>query len=136
MPFTFLETPSSMTTSVQALKTTQDSDNEVEVIKELEHRGFQGLETLSLEELQALTERKRRQIQLEATENKARLENEIISIDQQIQELGEKKVALTEELNAVLKSMGLPTGGERQARRAPRKNQKATEPQVPPASEA
>jgi hypothetical protein len=119
-----------MTTSVQSPQPTQDIVTEVEVIKDLEQRGLQGLDTLSLEELQLLTERKRRQLQLEATEKKASLESEIISIDEQIQELGLKKVALTEELNAVMKSMGLPTGGgERPARRNPRKNQKAVEAQ-------
>jgi hypothetical protein len=95
MPITLLEITLSMTTSAQSSQPTEEAAGEVEVIKDLEHRGFHGLDTLSLEELQALTERKRKQLQLEATENKARLENEIISIDQQIQDLGARKVALT-----------------------------------------
>jgi len=123
-----------MTTSVESPQPTQDA--EVEVIKDLEQRGFQGLDNLSLEELQLLTERKRRQVQLEAIEKKAQLENEISSIDQQIQELGARKVTLTEELDAHLKSMGLPTsGGERPARRNQRKNPKAVETQLSPTSE-
>lgn len=125
-----------MTTSVQSPQPTQDNDTEVEVIKDLEQRGFHGLDTLSLEELQLLTERKRRQFQLETTEKKALLESEISSIDKQIQELGAKKVALTAELDAVMKSMGLSTsGGERSARRNQRKNKKAEETQLSPISE-
>ena len=125
-----------MTTSVQSLEPTQDPVTEVEVIKDLEQRGFRGLDSLSLEELQLLTERKRRQSLLEATEKKAQLESEISSIDTQIQELGAKKVALTEELHAVTKFLGLPSsGGERPARRNPRKNQKAAEAQLSSNSE-
>ena len=136
MPLIFLETQPSMTTSVQSPQPTQDIGTEVEVIKDLEQRGFHGLDTLSLEELQLLTERKRRQFQLEVTEKKALLESEISSIEQQIQELGTKKVALTEELDAVMKSMGLPTsGGERPARRNQRKNKKAVETPLSPISE-
>jgi len=133
MPITLLEITLSMTTSAQSSQPTEEAAGEVEVIKDLEHRGFHGLDTLSLEELQALTERKRKQLQLEATENKARLENEIISIDQQIQDLGARKVALTEELNAVMKSMGLQAnGGDPKARRNPKKNKKAVDTQSVP----
>jgi hypothetical protein len=125
-----------MTTSVQFPQPTQDAFSEVEVIKDLEQRGIHGIDTLSLEELQLLTERKRKQLQQEAIEKKERLESEIISIEQTIQELGAKKVALTEELDAVLKSMGLPTsGGERPARKSSRKNQKAVEAEPAPISE-
>jgi hypothetical protein len=125
-----------MTTSDQLFQPTQDDVTEVEVIKDLEQRGVHGLDTLSLEELQLLTERKRRQLQLEATEKKALLESEISSIDEQIQELGAKKVALAEELDAVTKSLGLPTSGrERPPRRTQRKPQKAVEAQLPPISE-
>jgi hypothetical protein len=136
MPFAFLEIPPSMTTSDQSFQPTQDDVTEVEVIKDLEQRGVHGLDTLSLEELQLLTERKRRQLHLEATEKKALLESEISSVDEKIQELGAKKVALTEELDAVMKVLGLPTsGGERPARRNQRKPQKAVEAQLPPISE-
>jgi hypothetical protein len=136
MPFTFLETQPSMITSVQSPQPTQDDVTEVEVIKDLEQRGIHGIDTLSLEELQLLTERKRKQLQLEAIEKKAQLESEIGSIEQQIQDLGARKVALTEELHAVMKSMGLPTnGGERTARRAPKKTQKAADAQPAPTSE-
>jgi hypothetical protein len=125
-----------MTTSDQSLEPTQDIATGVEVIKDLEQRGFHGLDTLSLEELQLLTEHKRRQLHLEATEKKALLESELSSIDEQIQELGARKVALTEELNAVTKSLGLATsGGERPARRNQRKPQKAVEKQLPPVPE-
>ena len=125
-----------MTTSDQSLQPTQDDDTEVEVIKDLEQRGVQGLDTLSLEELQLLTERKRRQLHLEATEKKALLESELTSIDEKIQELGARKVALTEELDAVMKSLGLPVkGGDRPARRNQRKPQKAVEAKLPPNSE-
>jgi predicted nucleic acid-binding Zn-ribbon protein len=119
-----------MTTFEQSLQPMQDTD--VEVIKDLEQRGIHGLDGLSLEELQLLTERKRRQLHLEATEKKALLESEISSIDEQIQELGAKKLALTEELDAVVKSLGLPTsGGERPARRNQRKPKKAVETELP-----
>ena len=59
----------------------QANVTEVEVIKSLEQRGLQGLDSLSLEELQLLTERKRKQIHLEATEKKAKLESEISSVE-------------------------------------------------------
>ena len=136
MPRTFLETLLSMITSDQSLRPAHDIVNDVEVIKDLEQRGVHGLDTLSLEELQLLTERKRRQLHLEATEKKALLESEISSIDTQIQELGAQKVALTEELDAVMKSLGLPTSGsERPARRNQRKLKKSVETQLPPAPE-
>jgi hypothetical protein len=135
MPLT-METPPSMTTSDQSLQPTQDIVTGVEVIKDLEQRGIHGLDTLSLEELELLTERKRRQLHLEATEKKALLESELSSIDEQIQELGARKVALTAQLNAVTKSLGLPaSGGERPARRSQRKLQKAVETQLPPVPE-
>lgn len=125
MPITLLEIPPSMTTA--------DNIGEGEVIKELEQRGFQGLDTLSLEELQILTERKRKQLHLEAIERKAQLEGEISGIEQQIQDLGAKKVALTEELDALLKSLGLPgNGSERPARKKQPKVKKVEE--APPAS--
>jgi phage shock protein A len=121
-----------MSTSDRSLQSTQDVANDVEVIRDLEQRGFHGLDTLSLDELQLLTERKRRQLHLEATEKKALLESEISTIDKQIQELGAKKVALTEELAAVTKSLGTPTGrSERPARRNHKKAQKAVGTQVP-----
>ena len=136
MPLTFLETLPSMTTSDQSSQTMQDNVAEVEVIKDLQQRGLHGLDTLSLEELQLLTERKRKQLHLEATERKALLESEISSIDEKILELSARKVALTEELDAVAKSLGLaPNGGERPARRNQRKPKKAVETQLPPASE-
>jgi len=126
-----------MTTSDQSLRPAQEIFNDVEVIKDLEQRGLHGLDTLSLEDLQLLTERKRRQLHLEATEKKALLESEIGSIDTQIEELGAKKVTLTQELDAVMKSLGLPTSGsERPARRNQRKVKKAVETQLPPAPEA
>jgi uncharacterized protein YydD (DUF2326 family) len=126
-----------MSTSDQSLQPTQDIVTGVEVIKDLEQRGIHGLDTLSLEELELLTERKRRQLHLEATEKKALLESELSSIDEQIRELGARKVALTAELNAVTKSLGLPaSGGERPARRNQRKLQKAVETQLPPVPES
>jgi SMC interacting uncharacterized protein involved in chromosome segregation len=126
-----------MTTSAQSPQPTQDIvTEEVEVIKDLEQRGFRDLDALSLEELQLLTERKRRQLHQEATERKAELETEISSIDKHIQELGARKVALTEELDAVMKSLGLSTGGgERPARRKERKSQKAVETEPSPIPE-
>ena len=137
MPRTLLKIPPSMTTSDQSLRPAQEIFNDVEVIKDLEQRGLHGLDTLSLEDLQLLTERKRRQLHLEATEKKALLESEIGSIDTQIEELGAKKVTLTQELDAVMKSLGLPTSGsERPARRNQRKVKKAVETQLPPAPEA
>src|SRR5438477_1887575 len=130
MPRTFLETRRSMTTSDQSSRPAQDIANDVEVIKDLEQRGVHGLDTLSLEELQLLTERKRKQLHFEATEKKALLESEISSIDEKIQELSARKVALAEELDAVRKSLGLAAGGgERPARRNQRKLKKSAETQ-------
>lgn len=110
--------------------------DDVEVVKDLEQRGLKGLDTLSLEELELLTERKRKQLHLEATEKKAHLESEITRIGQQIQELQAKKVELETELRAVAKSLGLAgNGGERTARRNPRTPRKSseTEPSTPEA---
>jgi hypothetical protein len=124
-----------MTTPDPLTQLTQDTA-EIEVIKKLETRGIHGLDALSLEELQLLTERKRKQLQQEAIEKKASLEGEISSIDTQIQELGAKKIALAAELDAVLKSMGLPAaGGERAARRSARKPAKTTDAEAAPSSE-
>jgi hypothetical protein len=123
-----------MTTSDQLLETMQDPVAEVEVIKDLEQRGVRGLDTLSLEELQLLTERKRKQMHMEATERKGLLESEISSIDATIQQLSAKKVTLTEELNEVLKSLGLATGGSA-AKRSPRKPKKSADTELPPAAE-
>jgi outer membrane murein-binding lipoprotein Lpp len=122
-----------MTTSDQFSQVMQNDVTEVEVIKDLEQRGVHGLETLSLEELQLLTERKRKQLHVEATERKGLLQSEIDSIGTQIQELSAKKMRLTEELNAVMKTLGLSAnGGERAARRNPRKPKKEVEtPQAP-----
>jgi uncharacterized protein YhaN len=137
MPLTFLEIPPFMSTSDHSSRAMQDDVAAVEVIKDLEQRGLQGLDTLSLEELQLLTERKRKQLHLEATEKKAQLESEINSIDTQIRELSARQVTLTEELHAVMKSLGLPaSGGERPARRNTRKPKKEADTQLPPASEA
>ncbi len=125
-----------MTTSDEFFQPTQTDANEAQVIQDLEQRGVRGLDSLSLEELQLLTERKRRQLHLEATEKKASLETEISSIDQQIQQLSAKKAALTEELAAVMKSLGLPTAGsERPARRTPRKTPKTADADLPPTPE-
>jgi uncharacterized protein YydD (DUF2326 family) len=125
-----------MTTSDHSSQTMQDNTAEVEVIKDFEQRGLHGLDTLSLEELQLLTERKRKQLHFEATEKKALLESEISSVDEKIQELSARKVALAEELEAVRKSLGLAaSGGERPARRNQRKPKKSAEAQVPPGSE-
>jgi hypothetical protein len=110
--------------------------DDVEVVKDLEQRGFKGLDSLSLEELELLTERKRKQLHMEATEKKAHLESEITRIGQQIQELQAKKVELETELRAVAKSLGLASnGGERTARRNPRTPKKSaeTEPSTPEA---
>ena len=126
-----------MTSSFQSPQPTQDIATDVEVVKNLEQRGIQGIDTLSLEELQLLTERKRKQLHQEALEKKAQLENEISSIEQQIQELGARKVALTEELDAHLKSIGLSaSGGERPAKRSPRKPKAVETTQLSPTSEA
>ena len=131
----FLETSASMTTSDQSHQPAHIVDD-VAVVKDLERRGIQGLDSLSLEELELLAERKRKQLHLEATEKKAHLETEITRIGQQIQELQARKVTLETELRAVAKSLGLAgNGGERPARRTPRKP-KPTETQSPSTPEA
>jgi chromosome segregation ATPase len=125
-----------MTTSDQSHQPAHIVDD-VEVVKDLEQRGFHGLDSLSLEELELLAERKRKQLHLEATEKKARLESEITSIGQQIQELQARKVTLETQLRAIPKSLGLASsGGERAARRNPRKPSKPTETQLPSTPEA
>jgi hypothetical protein len=124
-----------MTTSDQSHPAHTVDDGEV--IKDLEKRGFQDLDSLSLEELELLTERKRKQLHLEAVEKKAQLESEIADIGQQIQELQAKKEDLETQLRAVAKSLGLAgNGSERAARRAPRKPKTPAEPETPSASEA
>jgi hypothetical protein len=125
-----------MTTSDQSHQPAHIVDD-VEVVKDLEQRGFHGLDSLSLEELELLAERKRKQLHLEATEKKARLESEITSIGQQIQELQGRKVALETQLRALAKSLGFASnGGERTARRNPPKPRKAAETQLPSTPEA
>ena len=110
--------------------------DDVEVVKDLEQRGFHGLDSLSLEELELLAERKRKQLHSEATEKKAHLESEITSIGQQIQELQARKVTLETQLRAITKSLGLASGGERTARRIPRKPRTPAETQLPSTAEA
>jgi septal ring factor EnvC (AmiA/AmiB activator) len=125
-----------MTTSDQSHQPAHTLDD-VKVVKDLEQRGFHGLDSLSLEELELLAERKRKQLHQEATEKKARLESEISGIGQQIQDLQAKKERLETELHAVAKSLGLASnGGERAARRTPRKPKKSVETELPPAAEA
>ena len=125
-----------MTTSDQSHQPAHIVDD-VEVVKDLEQRGFHGLDSLSLEDLALLAERKRKQLHLEATEKKAHLESEITSIGQQIQELQSRKVTLETELRAIAKSLGLASnGGERTARRNPRKPKKPAETQLPSIHEA
>ena len=125
-----------MTSSDQSHKPVHIVDD-AEVVKNLEQRGFQGLDSLSLEELELLAERKRKQLHLEATEKKAHLESEITSIGQQIQELQARKVELETQLRAVAKSLGLAkNGGEPGAARSPRKPKKAAETELPSPSEA
>jgi DNA-binding protein H-NS len=125
-----------MTTPDQSSTATQANVAEVEVIKSLEQRGVQGLDTLSLEELQILTERKRKQIHLEATEKKATLENQISSIEAKIHELNTQKQTLTEELTAVMKSLGLEAANGAQRSPRPRKPKKSEESATPPTSES
>ena len=125
-----------MTTSYQSHSPAHVADD-AEVVKDLEKRGFHDLDSLSLEELELLTERKRKQLHLEAVEKKAQLESEIADIGQQIQELQAKKEDLETQLRAVAKSLGLAgNGSERAARRAPRKPKTPAEPETPSASEA
>jgi predicted nucleic acid-binding Zn-ribbon protein len=82
--------------------------------------------------LEILAERKRKQLHLEATEKKAHLESEITRIGQQIQELQARKVTLETQLRAIAKSLGhASSGGERTARRTPRKPGKPAETQPP-----
>jgi hypothetical protein len=120
-----------MTTSDQSHQPAHIVD-EVEVVKDLEQRGFHGLDSLSLEELELLAERKRKKLHLEATEKKAHLESEITSIGQQIQELQARKVTLETQLRALAKSLGLASsGGERTARRNSPKPKKPAETQLP-----
>ena len=120
-----------MTTRDQSHQPAQVLDD-VEVVKDLEQRGFHDLDSLSLAELELLTERKRKQLHLEAVEKKAHLESEITSIGQQIQELQARKVELETELRAIAKSLGLASnGGERTARRNPRKPKNPAETDLP-----
>jgi chromosome segregation ATPase len=120
-----------MTTSDQSNQPAHVVDD-VKVVKDLEQRGFHGLDSLSLEELELLAERKRKQIHLEATEKKTQLESEITSIGQQIQELQARKATLETQLRAIAKSLGLAgNGGERAARRSPSKPRKPAETQPP-----
>ena len=70
-----------MTTADQSHQPAHIVDD-VEVVKELEQRGIHGLDSLSLEELELLAQRKRKQLHLEAVEKKTQLENEIASIGQ------------------------------------------------------
>ena len=125
-----------MTSSDQSHKPVHIADD-AEVVKNLEQRGFQGLDSLSLEELELLAERKRKQLHLEAVEKKARLESEITDIGQQIQELQTRKTELETQLRSVAKSLGLASnGGERTARRDPRKPKKPAETELPSTPEA
>jgi hypothetical protein len=125
-----------MATSDQSHKPAHIVDD-TEVVKDLEQRGFQGLDSLSLEELELLTERKRKQLHLEAVEKKAHLESEIASIGEQIQVLQARKAELETELRAVAKSLGLgKNGGEHGAPRNPRKPKKTAETELPSSPEA
>ena len=120
-----------MTSSDQSHKPVHIADD-AEVVKNLEQRGFQGLDSLSLEELELLAERKRKQLHLEAVEKKAHLESEITSVGEQIQVLQARKVELETQLRAVVKSLGLAkNGGEHGAPRNPRKPKKNAETGLP-----
>ena len=122
-----------MTIPDQAHKAAHIVDD-TKVIKDLEQRGIQGLDSLSLEELELLAERKRKQLHLEAIEKKARLEGEITRIGEQIQELQARKAELETELRAMTKSLGLAkSGGERSAPRKPKKNAESERPSPPEA---
>jgi DNA-binding protein H-NS len=124
-----------MTTSAQSDQPAHSADD-VEVVKDLEQRGFHGLDSLSLEELELLAERKRKQLHQEALEKKAHLESEIGRIGQQIQELQASKAELETQLRAVAKSLGTASnGGERAPRRGPRRP-KPAETELPSSSEA
>lgn len=110
-----------MTTSDQSPSPARILDDTA-VVKDLEQRGFHGLDSLSLEELELLAERKRKQLHSEAIEKKAQLESEIASVGQQIQELQARKAELETQLRSLAKSLGnAGNGGERAAKRAPRK---------------
>lgn len=120
-----------MTTPDQSHQPAHTVD-EAEVVKNLEQRGLHGLDSLSLEELELLAERKRKQLHQEAIEKKAHLESEIASIGQQIQELQAKKGELETQLKAVAKSLGAAgNGSERAKRSTPRKPSKAAETETP-----
>jgi len=120
-----------MATSDQSRKPAHIADD-AEVVKNLEQRGFQGLDSLSLEELELLAERKRKQLHLEAVEKKAHLESEVTSIGEQIQVLQARKVELETQLRAVAKSLGLAkNGGEHGAPRNARKPKKTAETGLP-----
>jgi len=106
--------------------------DETEVVKGLEQRGVHGVDSLSLEELELLTERKRKQLHQEAVERKAQLESEIAGVSQQIQELQARKSELEAELRVHTKSMGVAgKSGESTAKRAPRKPKKPAEAESP-----
>jgi predicted nucleic acid-binding Zn-ribbon protein len=106
--------------------------DETEVVKDLEQRGVHGVDSLSLEELELLTERKRKQLHQEATQRKAQLEGEIAGIGHQIQELQARKSELETELRALAKSLGAAgKNGDSTAKRAPRKPKKAAGAEVP-----
>ncbi len=124
-----------MTTSDQSHQPAHTVDD-IEVVKDLEQRGFRGLDALSLEELEALAERKRKQLHLEAIEKKAHLESEITRIGQQLQELQAKKATLETELRAVAKSLGNGSSGGERAVRTPRKPKKPAETAPPSTPEA
>jgi len=107
--------------------------DETEVVKGLEQRGVHGVDSLSLEELELLTERKRKQLHQEAVERKAQLESEIANVGQQIQELQARKSELETQLRALAKSIGAAgKSGEATAKRAPRKPKKLPDADVPP----
>ena len=125
-----------MTTSDQSHKPAHIVDD-AEVVKDLERRGIQGLDSLSLEELELLAERKRKQLHLEAVEKKAHLESEITGIGEQIQVLQARKVELETQLRAIAKSLGLAkNGGEHSTPRNPRKPKKTAETELPSPPEA
>jgi hypothetical protein len=92
------------------------------------------LESISLEQLEQLTERKRQQLHQETLAKKAHLESELADIGRQIEELQARKGPLEAELRAVAKSLGLGSG-DRAAKRAPRKPKKA-ETELPSTPEA
>jgi len=93
------------------------------------------LDSISLAELEQLTERKRQQVHQEALDKKAQLESEIADIGQQIEGLQVRKGELETELRAVAKSLGLGTS-DRSTKRSPRKPKIAAETDLPPTPEA